>query len=584
MTPQLHSEPQPRQDLSLLWPENTRPSSPASRNWPGNSIRDTGLTELLEFLKFSSGVKPGAVLAEALLDLCTDQQVIGYRQEVLEDVLFHPELEIRLKAVLPQITTLTDYVASRDRRLSPLHEVSWRLGELELYLQCVEGLLEALQGVPLKSQGLRDLHHHLQAIQQDPLFASLKKELPEMQARFGGLASISIGVNLDAQLKPVEATLLAVHGEPFKGAPLLGRLFGTRPKEGSSNGMGPLHVLPFRQEHIGGAHFQHHERQDTLLHPLFADLARIIGDVAKPISKGLAQYTSLSGKLLARLEPEFHFYLGATSIIRRIQQSGLPMCKPQIAPMQERTCQIEASFNINLALRHLARSGVSQADLKGTIKTNPVDFSDTGRIFLVTGPNRGGKTTYTQAVSLAQAMFQAGWYVPGSQARISPVDRIYTHFPVEERPDLETGRFGEEASRLGEVFQKATSHSLILLNESLTSTNLTESLFLAEDVVRGLRFLGARAIFNTHFHELARNFEQINASVSGAARVVSLVAEVETDPEGEIQPTYRIRQGLPQGVSYARRIAAQHGISFEKISKALQERGVTSTEHTPTES
>lgn len=559
-----------RQDLSLLWPEHTRPSVPSSRNWPGNSIRDTGLSELLDFLKYSSGVKPGAVLAEALLDLCTDATVIEYRQAVLEDVLFHPDFEQRLKEVIPQIATLTDYVASRDRRLSPLHEVSWRLGELELYLQCVEGLLEAMSGVSLQSQGFRDLYVHLSAIQHDPLFASLKRELPEMQARFGGLASISIGVNLDAQLKPVEATLLAVHGEPFKGAPLLGRLFGTRPKEGSSNGIGPLHVLPFRQEMINGASFQHYERQDTLLHPLFADLARIIGDVAKPISKSLAQYTSLSGKLLSRLEPEFHFYLGATSIVRKLQSSGLPMCKPQIAPMSERSCQIEENYNINLALRHIQRT--PEEALQQTITTNSVNFGDEGRIFVITGPNRGGKTTYTQAVSLTQALFQAGWYVPGSQARISPVDHIYTHFPMEERPDLETGRFGEEAARLGEIFQKATPYSLVLLNESLTSTNLTESLHLAEDVVRGLRLLGARAIFNTHLHELARNAEHLNTEVAGAAKVVSLVAEVTTDRAGDIQPTYQVRPGLPQGISYARRIAAQHGISFEKISETLKRR------------
>ncbi|GEM44859.1 MutS-related protein [Deinococcus cellulosilyticus] len=571
MTSQRSEEATDRQDLSLLWPEHTRPTAPSARNWPGNSIRDTGLSELLEFFKFSSGVKPGAVLAEALLDLCTDPQVIEYRQAVLEDVLFHPQFESRLKEVIPQITTLTDYVASRDRRLSPLHEVSWRLGELELYLQCVEGLLEAMGGVSFHSQGFRDLQSHLTGIQQDPLFASLKHELPEMQARFGGLASISIGVNLDAQFKPVEATLLGVHGEAFKGAPLLGRLFGTKPRSGSSSGLGPLHVLPFRQEIINGASFQHYERQDTLLHPLFADLARIIGDVAKPISKALAQYTSLSGKLLSRLEPEFHFYLGAVSIIRKLQNSGLPLCKPQIAPMSERTCQIQQNYNINLALRHIQRT--PDENLQKTIITNTVDFGEEGRVFLITGPNRGGKTTYTQAVSLTQALFQAGWYVPGSHARISPVDHIYTHFPMEERPDLETGRFGEEASRLGDIFQKATRYSLILLNESLTSTNLTESLFLAEDVVRGLRLLGARAIFNTHLHELARNASRINQDLAGEARVVSLVAEVQTDSSGEIQPTYQVRPGLPQGVSYARRIAAQHGISFEKIAQTLQDRG-----------
>lgn len=558
-------------DHSLLWPSDTRPMQGQKRHWPGNSIRDTGLAELLQHLQQASGAS-SAVLSEALLDLCTDPSVIFYRQEVLEDVLQNPNLARGLQEVIPHITTLTDYVASRERRLTPLHEVSWRLGELELYLQCVESLLGVLQNQPLASAGLKGLKAVLQALQEDPQFQSLKQELPEMQSRFGGLASISIGVNLDAQLKPEEATLLAVHGERFRGVPILKRLFGSKPRPGQLEGIGPLHALPYKEDLIGGVAIQRHERQDNLLSPLFADLTRILGDVAQPISKALGKYLSLNGKFLSRLEPELHFYLGAARIIQQLKQAGMPMCRPAILPMEDRVCHIEQNFNVTLALRHLHRD--LQEHLPETVITNRVQFDDTGRIFLITGPNRGGKTTYTQAVSLTQAMFQAGWHVPGASASISPVDAIYTHYPMEERPDLETGRFGEEASRLGEIFQKATPYSLILLNESLTSTNLSESLLLAEDVVKGLRMLGARAIFNTHLHELAHKAEPINQSVEGRADVVSLIAEVRVADSGEVQPTYHLRPGLPQGISYARRIADQHGISLHKIEEALKKRGL----------
>src|SRR5712692_3872073 len=58
-------------------------------------------------------------------------------------------------------------------------------------------------------------------------------------------------------------------------------------------------------------------------------------------------------------------------------------------------------------------------------------------------------------------------------------DNIYTHYPVEEHLARGTGRFGDEAQRLSQIFARGTRHSLILLNESLASTNPGESLYIA---------------------------------------------------------------------------------------------------------
>ena len=74
------------------------------------------------------------------------------------------------------------------------------------------------------------------------------------------------------------------------------------------------------------------------------------------------------------------------------------------------------------------------------------------------------------------------------------------------------------------AFAQGTRYSLILLNESLASTNPGESLYIAQDIVRILRRLGARAIFATYLHELATNVEALNASTDGESHIVSLVA------------------------------------------------------------
>jgi DNA mismatch repair ATPase MutS len=127
---------------------------------------------------------------------------------------------------------------------------------------------------------------------------------------------------------------------------------------------------------------------------------------------------------------------------------------------------------------------MAQAEVDDAVVKNDVRMDKNGRIFILTGPNQGGKTTYVQMVGLCQILAQLGLWVPARQARISPVDGIYTHYPMEESSAKATGRFGDEAQRLSDIFTGATRHSLILLNESLASTNAGESLYIAQDLVR----------------------------------------------------------------------------------------------------
>ena len=183
-----------------------------------------------------------------------------------------------------------------------------------------------------------------------------------------------------------------------------------------------------------------------------------------------------------------------------------------------------------------------------------------------------------QGIGLVQLLAQIGCFVPGTQAKISPVDQILTHFPLEEQPEADTGRFGEEALRLGKIFERVSRNSLVLLNESLSSTSSGESLYLAQDVVRILRRLGARVIYSTHMHELAGRVDELNDCVEGDSKIVSIVSSpVDADPQTpdvEIQRSYKVEARPPLGQSYAREIARRYGISYEQLEKKLKFRKV----------
>ena len=197
------------------------------------------------------------------------------------------------------------------------------------------------------------------------------------------------------------------------------------------------------------------------------------------------------------------------------------MCAPELLPLGDRRAELSDAYDVRLAL---ASAGAG-ADAVVTIVTNPIAFDHgRGRVWVLTGPNHGGKTTYTRAVGVAQVLFQAGLYAPASSARLSPVDTILTHFPAREDARLGQGRLDAEAERLAAIFRAASRHSLILLNEALAGTSALEALDLARGVVRALRLLGARAIYVTHLHELATAVDDINATTPGDGTVASLVA------------------------------------------------------------
>ena len=96
--------------------------------------------------------------------------------------------------------------------------------------------------------------------------------------------------------------------------------------------------------------------------------------------------------------------------------------------------------------------------------------------------------------------------------------------------------------------------------------------------MRILRRVGARAIYSTHLHELANRVDELNDSVPGDSAIVSVVSSaVEKAPQGagdEIVRTYKVEARPPLGQSYAREIAARHGISYQQLEKILSERGV----------
>jgi DNA mismatch repair protein MutS len=165
-------------------------------------------------------------IASVLANLCQETLDIKYWQDVLEDLLHNPQLVGKPEAYFPVIDTLGRFSCQKGKEMNTLHEITYRLGELQSIVDCILGLGEVFveAGDRLSAQGWVAFRQELRIILDDSLFQNLVHELPGMLAKLRACASVTIAVNLDSFLRPVEATLLSVNEERFTSQSMLNRL------------------------------------------------------------------------------------------------------------------------------------------------------------------------------------------------------------------------------------------------------------------------------------------------------------------------------------------------------------------------
>jgi DNA mismatch repair ATPase MutS len=258
--------------------------------------------------------------------------------------------------------------------------------------------------------------------------------------------------------------------------------------------------------------------------------------------------------------PEIEFVSRAAELLTRLSShDGCSITYPELAPMAEKRFEAKGLYNPRVALA-----------IDDEIVTNDLAFDDEARIYVLTGPNRGGKSVITVALGAAQAMCQLGLPVPAEHCVISPVSGIFTHFPEGADDTIDKGRLGEECARLKEIFDAADENTMILLDESLSSTGAYEASYIASEILSAFAVMRCRGIFSTHLHELAAALPEINErSVrAGGIRLDTLVAGIE-----EGQRSFKIHRAKPDGKSYARDIADKYGLSFENLMKRMKSTG-----------
>jgi DNA mismatch repair protein MutS len=193
---------------------------------------------------------------------------------------------------------------------------------------------------------------------------------------------------------------------------------------------------------------------------------------------------------------------------------------------------------------------------------NDLLFSDQRRMCVITGPNMGGKSTYMRQVALIALLGCTGSFVPASEARIGPIDRIFTRIGASD--DLTGGRstFMVEMTETANILHNASASSLVLLDEIGRGTSTYDGLALAWATAEHLaRTTRAFTLFATHYFELTRLAEDLPATEN-----VHLAA---TEHEGSIVFLHSVQPG-PASQSYGIQVARLAGIPDAVLTSARE--------------
>lgn len=173
--------------------------------------------------------------------------------------------------------------------------------------------------------------------------------------------------------------------------------------------------------------------------------------------------------------------------------------------VDHRYCRPEMTDGYDLQIEQGRHPVIEAVMEQGNFIDNNTQFGEGQKMYLITGPNMAGKSTYMRQVALTCILAQIGSYVPAASARMPIIDRIFTRIGAAD--DLIGGQstFMVEMMDIQVMTAQATERSLVIIDELGRGTSTTEGMAIAQAVIEFLHEqVGCKTLVSTHFHELAR--------------------------------------------------------------------------------
>ena len=291
------------------------------------------------------------------------------------------------------------------------------------------------------------------------------------------------------------------------------------------------------------------------------------------VKKIIEIHDSLDISEFPKILNQVKFYRTMCKIIKTVSSfSENPMCYPEVFEDYV-SFDVKDFFDPTIIVQKLAdfQEKYNTRNLPeekiGGIVPNDISF-DNKSLFVVTGPNNGGKTAFVRAAGISVIFFGAGAPVFAKKAKMSAGLNIHSHFTANETHIKESGRLQDELNRLNGVIKSCDNFSFIILNETFAGTNSIKALALFEDFLQSLANINFLCVYVTHFHNIAFCVEDKTA---GGQKLYdkcdNLIAVM--DNESGVR-TYRILPVKPSDTSYSKDIVIKHGLSWEQLKANLR--------------